>query len=425
MTKTPNELSAAEAARRIARKALTSEALVHACLERIAERDRSLEAWSFIDAELALAQARERDREAPRSALHGVPVGVKDVLDTADMPSEYGSSIYRGHRPKADASCVALLRQAGCVILGKTVTTEFANVEPARTRNPHNLEHMPGGSSSGSAAGVADRMMPLALGTQTGGSTIRPAAYCGVVGFKPSVNAINRAGLKFSSDSLDTIGIIARTVEDVGLTFAALTGRVPPATAGQGNPRIGLCRTPRWQQADTASRANLERAAEVLAAAGARVTDYELPPGGERLFDEHGKIALFEAARALAWEHARHPELLSAALRSKIEEGWRIPRDAYDAARALARECRVRFAAQMAGYDALLTPSAPDEPGKLTTHTGSPVFNRIWTWLGVPCLTLPFGSGPHGLPLGVQLVGRADGDADLLRWAAWAETRLQ
>ncbi|HUF81031.1 MAG TPA: amidase, partial [Burkholderiales bacterium] len=275
----PHKLSAAEAARRIANGELTSAALVAACLERIAARENDVQAWAFLDPELALGQARALDRERPRSALHGVPVGIKDVIDTADMPTEYNSPIYRGHRPKWDAACVALLRRAGCVILGKTATTEFANNHPAKTRNPLRLTHTPGGSSSGSAAAVADHMAPLALGTQTGGSTIRPAAYCGVVSCKPSFNSINRAGLKFVAESLDTIGLFARCPEDVALALHVLSGRALPdfgATAS-GKPRIGLVRTPRWQEADAATRAAIEDAAARLAKAGAQVAEFEPP----------------------------------------------------------------------------------------------------------------------------------------------------
>src|ERR1019366_7529934 len=238
-----NDLTAAEAARRIARGKLTSEALVAASVERIAAREHEVQAWAFLDADLALKQARKLDREPPHSLLHGVPFGIKDVIDTADMQTEYNSPIYRGHQPKWDAACVAQLRQAGCVILGKTVTTEFANNHPSRTRNPHNLTHTPGGSSSGSAAAVADHMVPLALGTQTGGSTIRPAAFCGVVGYKPSFNTINRAGLKFVAESLETIGILARTAEDAALGLQILSGRAAPDFTRPhiGTPRIGVC----------------------------------------------------------------------------------------------------------------------------------------------------------------------------------------
>src|SRR5687767_11728274 len=254
---------------------MKSEKLVGACLERISEREAEVHAWAWINPEKALAEARQRDREAPRSALHGVPVGIKDVIDTADMPTEYNSPIYRGHQPKWDAACVALLRRAGCVILGKTVTTEFANNHPAQTRNPHNLEHTPGGSSSGSAAAVGDRMVPLALGTQTGGSVIRPGAYCGVAACKPSFGSINRAGLKFVSESLDTIGVFARTAGELAPLLHVLTGRAlfQQQTA---KPRIGFCRTPRWRDADSETHANVERAAQVLSKAGARVSDFDL-----------------------------------------------------------------------------------------------------------------------------------------------------
>src|SRR5258706_13942779 len=246
-----NELTAAEAARRIARGQLTSETLVAAHLARIAAREREVHAWAHLDSERALAQARALDRESPRSPLHGIPFGIKDGIDTADIPTEYNSSIYRSHQPAWDAACVAQLRRAGCVILGKTVTTEFANNHPSQTRNPRNLAHTPGGSSSGSAASVADHMVALALGTQTGGSTIRPAAYCGVVGYKPSFNTINRAGLKFVSESLDTIGILPRSAEDAALGLHVLSGHAVSDLTERSTAtlRVGVCRTPRWNDA--------------------------------------------------------------------------------------------------------------------------------------------------------------------------------
>jgi len=426
MSPAPHRLSAAEAARRIARGELTSEALVASCLERIAAREQAVQAWAWLDADLALRQARALDREPARRPLHGVPVGIKDIFDTADMPTEYNSPIYRGHRPKWDAACVALLRRGGCVVLGKTVTTEFAHVHPGKTRNPHNPTHTPGGSSSGSAAAVADYMVPLALGTQTGGSVIRPAAFCGAVGCKPSFNTINRAGLKFAAESLDTIGVFARSAEDAALGLHVLSGRALPdfKQTGARKPRVGLCRTPRWRDADAETHAAIERAAAQLAKAGARVADFELPEGGAALFEEHGKIMNYESARALAWEYLNHPDKISAALRPRIEEGWQISREAYDAARSLARDCRRRLADRMADYDFLITPSAPGEAPATLETTGSSVFNRVWTLLGVPCVTLPFGTGPHKVPLGVQLVGPFDGDSALLAWAHWAERAL-
>src|SRR5437868_9612136 len=218
-----NELSLAEAAKRIERGEITPEALVNACLDRIAERDESVRAWAHIDRKLVIEEARALEGAPRESVLHGVPFGIKDIIDTADLPSEYNSPIYRGHRPKADAACVTLLRQAGCVIHGKTVTTEFANNHPSQTLNPHNPKHTPGGSSSGSAAAVSDFMVPLALGTQTGGSVIRPAAYCGTVALKPSFGSINRAGVKPVAESLDTVGVFARDVQDAALTFEVLS----------------------------------------------------------------------------------------------------------------------------------------------------------------------------------------------------------
>lgn len=400
--------------------------LIQACLERIAAREGDVQAWEFLDPELALGQARALDREPPRGPLHGVPVGIKDVIDTADMPTGYNSPIYRGHRPRWDAACVTLLRDAGCVILGKTVTTEFANNHPARTHNPHNLAHTPGGSSSGSAAAVADRMVPLALGTQTGGSTIRPAAYCGTVGYKPSFGSINRAGLKFVSESLDTIGIFARTAEDAALAIHVLTGRVPESgRAPTESPRVGLCRTSRWKEADEATHAAIERAAAAAAKAGARVAEFEMPAGTDRLFDEHGTIMHYEAARALGWEYRQHRDQISPSLRPRLEEGLRLPRAAYDAARDLARDCRRRLADQMRDFDFLLTPSAPGEAPETLDTTGSSLFNRVWTLLGVPCVTLPCGTGTRGLPLGVQLVGHYDTDMELLAWAHWAEGKIR
>jgi Asp-tRNA(Asn)/Glu-tRNA(Gln) amidotransferase A subunit family amidase len=418
-----NALSAAEAGRRIAGGKLTSEALLRACLKRIEARESEIHAWAYLDPELALKQARDRDRERPRSPLHGVPVGIKDVIDTADMPTACNSPIYSGRRPIADAACVALLRNAGCVILGKTVTTEFATMHPAATRNPHNLRHTPGGSSSGSAAAVADCMVPIGFGTQTGGSTIRPAAFCGIVGYKPTYNLINRAGLKFVAESLDTIGVLTRSVEDAALTVSVVSGlELPPARTSA--PRIGLCRTPKWREADAATQAELERVAGLLAKAGAQVRELEIPEGGESLFDEHDVISGYESVRALAWEYANHAAQMSESLRSRLEDGSKVTRAEYERARQRVRRVRRQLAVQMRECDFLLTPSATGEAPEGLKSTGNAVFNRAWTALGMPCVTLPCGKGPRGLPLGVQVVAPRFGDRDLLAWARWAETRI-
>jgi Asp-tRNA(Asn)/Glu-tRNA(Gln) amidotransferase A subunit family amidase len=402
----------------------SAEARAAACLERIAAREAEVRAWAFIERDQVLAQARALDRMPARSRLHGVPVGIKDIIDTADLPTEYGSPIYRGHRPKADAACVALLKQAGCLILGKTATTEFANNHPAPTRNPHNLAHTPGGSSSGSAAAVADGMVPLALGTQTGGSVIRPAAYCGTFAIKPSFGSINRAGTKFVAESLDTIGIFSRDVEDLILMLEVLSGRAFPAKGNSGKPKIGLCRTPRWRDADAATQSNLEQAAQRLAKAGAIVSDFELPADSDLLFDRHGLVMGFESARALAWEYLNFPADISATLKPRLDQGWKVTRADYDMIREIARQCRRALAERLREVDFLLTPSATGEAPASLASTGDPVFNRAWTLFGVPCVTLPCGHGAHGLPLGVQLVGAFDADMALLSWAQWVAAQL-
>jgi len=357
--------------------------------------------------------------------LHGIPVGIKDIFDTADMPTEYNSSIYRGHRPRADAAAVTLLRQAGCVILGKTATAEFANLHPPVTRNPRNPAHTPGGSSSGSAAAVADRMVPLALGTQTAGSVIRPAAFCGVVGLKPSFGSINRAGVKPVSDTLDTIGLFSNTVEDAAQALHVLSGRpVPDFAARIAAPRIGFARTSRWNDSDAATHAALESAATRLAGAGADVRDATLPAAAEAFFEALSLIMNFESARALAWERSKHREAISATLLKRLDEGWAMPRERYDNARRTARDARRQFADLMRGFDFLLTPSARGEAPKGLASTGDSLFNRVWTLLGVPCITLPCGSGPNGLPLGMQLVAAIEQDTALLAHAHWAASVL-
>jgi Asp-tRNA(Asn)/Glu-tRNA(Gln) amidotransferase A subunit family amidase len=421
-----NHLSAAEAARRIAAGKMSAEELVAACLERIRQRDGEVQAWVHCDPDAALAQARMLDNAKPRGVLAGVPVGFKDVIDTADMPTQYNSPIYRGHRPRTDAACVATVRRVGGIVLGKTVTTEFASRTPGPTRNPHNLAHSPGGSSSGSAAAVADFMTPLAFGTQTGGSTIRPAAYCGIVGYKPSYGTINRAGLKQLAESLDTIGVMARTVEDCALLVNAVSARpVPDFTSRLAQPpRIGLCRTSRGKEASSAAQGVLENAATALSKHGAHLREFSLPPDFDRLYDEQMLIMNFEAARALAPEHITHPELLSDYMRKMLDEHWMMPREPYAAAMRHARECRQVFAGLFAESDVLLTLSAPGEAPEGISGTGSSLFNRNWTLLGVPCVTVPAGKGPRELPLGVQLVARYDDDERLLRCAEWARNAL-
>ncbi len=422
-----NHLSAAEAARRIAAGQFKSEDLVRACLDRIESRDAEVQAWVEFDPDRAVAQARAADQRREPRPLAGIPLGVKDVLDTADLPTQCNSRIYKGYRPLADAACVALARRAGGIILGKTVTTEFASRSPGPTRNPHNLEYSPGGSSSGSGAAVADFMVPFALGTQTGGSVIRPAAYCGIVGYKPSFGTINCAGMKHLAESLDTIGVLARTVEDCALLVHTLSGRSVPDFASklQRAPRIGFCRTSRWHEASPATQTLLENTAAALARRGATLREVVLPDDFARIYDDQLLIMNYEAARALAWEHLHHANLLSEHLRKTVEEYGAMPREPYADALRNARDCRARLPQVFADLDVLLTPSAPDEAPKGITGTGNAVFNRNWTVLQVPCVTIPAGSGPQGMPLGVQIVGNYDADARTLECAEWVWQALQ
>jgi Asp-tRNA(Asn)/Glu-tRNA(Gln) amidotransferase A subunit family amidase len=421
-----NRLGAAEAARQIAARKITSEALVRDCLQRIKLRDSDVRAWVYCEPDAAIAQAKAIDKTQPGGPLAGVPIAFKDVIDTHDLPTQYSSPIYRAHRPATDSAAAALVRHAGGVVLGKTVTTEFATRKPGPTRNPHHLEHTPGGSSSGTAAAIADFMVPFGFGTQTGGSNIRPAAYCGIVGYKPSFGTISRAGLKLLAESLDTIGVMARHVEDCALLVHAVSSRTMPDLRAKlpHAPRIGLCRTPKWSEGTSDTRVALETAASSLTLKGAEVQDLELPADFERLYDEQELIMNFEAARSLADERFRYPDLLSDHLRSTLEKYWKMPRAAYDDAMRHARACRLAFAAVFSEVDVLLTPSAPGEAPKGLESTGSSLFNRNWTLLGAPCVTLPFTRGSQGLPIGIQIVGRYDEDARLLQVAEWIRQML-
>jgi len=405
----------------------TAEAKVAACLDRIALREETVEAWAYLDPEAALARARARDRESVRGPLHGLPVGIKDIMDTADMPTAYGSSIYAGHRPAADAACVALLRAAGAIVLGKTVTTEFATTHPGKTRNPLAAGRTPGGSSSGSAAAVADGMVPVALGTQTMGSVIRPAAYCGVVGFKPSFGLINRAGIKPQAESIDTVGVLGRTVGDVSPVAAILAGAPPDAfgRALRRAPRIALYRGPDWSKAEPAADAALEVTARRLIEAGATVSETTDAPILRAALDAHLKIVVFELARALAFEWAAHRRALSPELTGLIEAGRACSFDDYLTAQAVAAAARTWIARTFDEVDLWLTLSAPGEAPEGLESTGDPVLNRVWSVLHLPALSLPAGQGPNGLPLGVQLIGPYGRDADLIAAARWIETQLQ
>ena len=422
----PRLLPAREAARQIAERRLTAEALVGSYLDRIEAREGVVGAWQYLDRDQALAEARQRDGETPRGPLHGIPIAVKDLIDTSDMPTAYGSPIYRGHRPAADASCVALARATGAVVLGKTVTTEFATFTPGKTANPHDPAHTPGGSSSGSAAAVADGMAPLGFGTQTAGSVIRPASFCGVVGYKPSFGLINRAGVKPLSDGLDTIGVYARTIDDAAFFVGVLTERraLRHLTIPGRAPRFGLYRTPMWAEAEPATAAALDAARAALDRAGAVVEELVIAPEHEGLTDAQDKIMGFETCRALADERIRHSAELSPRLAQLLDAGMAVGAEEYDAARASAAAARAGLGQFFGGCDAVLAPAAPGEAPAGLGYTGNPVFNRMWTLLGTPCASVTARWGESGLPTGVQVVGRIGDDARLMACAAVLERAL-
>ena len=420
----PFRLSASEAARRIAAGRLTARALVESCLERIARREGEVGAWAHIDADQALAEARACDQSPPRGPLHGIPIGVKDIMNTVDLPTGYGSRAYRGHRPGADAACVALARAAGAIVLGKTETTEFAALSPGKTRNPHHPAHTPGGSSSGSAAAVADFMVPLAFGTQTAGSILRPASFCGIVGMKPSFGLIAPAGTKVLAPSLDTVGGFARDVADTALFLAALTDRPELRPAGPAQrPRIGLYRPQPWGEAQPETVAALEAAREALARAGADVAERAPFPDFDGLVAAQLAIMNHEAARNLAWERLCRAAEIMPRTAAMLADGMAVSAADYDAARAQAAAARARLGAFFGEFDAMLVPAAPGEAPPLAT-TGDAVFNRPWTLLHLPCIALPAHRGAAGLPVGVQLVGRSGEDARLLAIALFAEAAL-
>lgn len=407
-------LSASDAAARIRAGSLTSEALVRACLDRIAAREPVVHAWAWVDPEAALAAARACDAQAPRGALHGVPVGLKDVIDTADMPTEFGSEAFAGHLAERDAACVAALRAAGAVIMGKLVTAEFATYRPGPTANPLNPGHTPGGSSSGSAAAVADRHVPLALGTQTAGSVIRPASFCGIHGFKPTFGRYSNDGVLATAHRLDTLGSFARTVEDLLLLDAAL-GDVadPPAPA----PVVGLYRSEAWEEASPAMQGALEETAARLRAAGYEVIDIAAAEPFAKLAEAQALIHKREAWLCLGEIRRTHAAKVSQLFRDFIDEGERIGAEAYAGACAVQDACKAEEAVLFGGADVLLTPGAPGIAPEGLSATGNPRFNRAWTALGTPCLGFPGGSD-NGLPLGLQFVGRSGSDRALLRQGA-------
>jgi len=435
-------MSARDAAAAVRKGELSAEELVQACLERIAETEDRVRAWACLDHEHALSQARalddQRRRGRAQGPLHGVPVGVKDIFDTSDMPTEDGTPLHRGRRPARDATAVTRLRAAGAVILGKTVTTEFAVYAPGKTRNPHDPERTPGGSSSGSAAAVGAGMVPLALGTQTNGSVIRPASYCGVVGYKPTFGLISRHRVLPLSRRLDHVGVFARSVPDAALLAETLIGfdendpdtkptaafRLPQAADEEPpiSPRLAFVKPPGWdEQASEDTQAAFAELVELL---GDDAEELVLPEMFSQVLDWHRTVMESDLARSLAREYSVAADELSATLREMIQRGRGHLAVDYNAAAEGQELLNAVLDKLFERCDALVAPAATGEAPLGLESTGNPVFATPWTFCGVPAISLPLLEGEHGLPMGVQLVGPRGDDARLLRTARWLAQHL-
>jgi Asp-tRNA(Asn)/Glu-tRNA(Gln) amidotransferase A subunit family amidase len=435
-----SDLTVTEAAACIARGEMSSQTFTVACLERIAELEPQVQAWAFHDPEHALTQARTADalsREGKGvGPLHGVPVGVKDIIDTADLPTENGCRAHRGRQPTVDAACVSALRRAGAVIMGKTVTTELAAFTPGKTHNPRNLEHTPGGSSSGSAAAVAAGMLPAALGTQTVGSVIRPGAFCGIFGLKPSYGVIPRVGVLAQAPSLDTVGVYGRSVEDLALLADVLQGhdQRDPASLASSRPRLlatatedwpleplfAFVKTHAWCEADAATHAAF---GELIAELGGQATEVGLEHTTEAGYAAARIVQKVEMAAQFGSLFDRSADLLSDGLRQQLEDGRRVSGVEYLAALNAREKFYASVEEILNDYGTILTPAAHGPAPKGLSSTGSPVFCGFWTYLGVPAVTLPLLEA-DGLPMGVQLIGARRDDGRLLRTARWLVRRL-
>lgn len=417
----PCFLTASEAATRIRDGRLSSETLIRSCLERIETRDPEVKAWLYLDKASAIATARELDKRPAMGPLHGLPFGVKDMIDTADMPTTYNSPVFQGYRPARDAACVGVARHSGAVILGKTDTVEFAAAgRRAATRNPKNLAHTPGGSSSGSGAAVGDRQVQLAFGTQTGGSHIRPASFNGIYGLKPTWSSVSREGAKQYSNMLDTIGWYGRSVDDLALVARAFrlhdAGEV--SVPDVASLRVAWCRTPFWSKIEPAGEKALESACERLAKAGAKVTELVLPELFAGMFDAQNVIMMAEGRASFLDVALEFGDRLHRDFHDRVDNTLGITPQRLVAAYDLAAECRRAFEALYADFDVVLTPASCGEAPEGSYNTGDHVFNAIWTLLHVPCLGIPCTTGPKGLPVGVQIVAPRHQDARLLALGA-------
>ena len=428
MTQALYRLHAHTAATMIRDGKLKPSTLMQAYVDRVAELEPTVGAFEAINTEAAIQKANALDRQTPKGLLFGLPIGVKDLIDTVDMPTTYGSPIYANHQSVSDAVCIVHTKAEGGLVLGKTVSTEFAWRNAGKTANPHRLKHTPGGSSSGSAAALAANMVPLAFGSQTSSSIYRPASFCGVVGYKPSFGMINRVGVKPLADSLDTLGTMGHCVADVALLAAAAGRRhdlVLPSEPIATHPRIGLFRTPQWDHASAETQAIVLECAERLSQSGIRVTTVDSPPAFESLLQAQVTIMEAEAAMSLSDEYSAHRDQCSERLVKAIERGYTIEIDRLFVARNVVRNAIAALEEIFREVDVLLSPPAAGEAPEGLEATGDPMFGRIWSALGNPGLTLPYGHGATGLPIGVLLTGARDQDRTFLHMAQTLEAKLR
>lgn len=433
------KLTATEARDHMAKGDITAEAYTKACLDQIAARDPAIEAWAHLDPAYALEQARAADKHRASGKalglLHGLPVGIKDIIDTADMPTQHGCAIFKGRQPDKDAACVSALRAAGAIILGKTVTTELANTTPNKTKNPHNPAHTPGGSSSGSAAGVAAHMMPLALGTQTGGSVIRPGSFNGIHAMKPTLGLISRSGVLLQSHTLDTIGVYGRSLADLALVTDALSAHDPSdavsydrarpnlsaalAASLSISPTFAVFKSPAWAQAEAGAKSAFEAEVAKLGTVAAEVAIPEM----DDIIAHHANVMGAENAGYYGPLLQRHPEGLSPGITERLKASLKVTGGDY--VRSLnARETAYAAVARVLDqHAAILTLSSPGPAPKGLQSTGNAVYNGMWTLLGVPCISLPL-MQVGGMPFGLQLVGKRRDEARLLVAARWIEAKL-
>ena len=422
-----NELGAVEIASGIRGGEFTAQDVMQDCLSRIAQREELIGAFTRYDPDRAMQAARQADSNGPKGLLHGVPYVVKDIIDTVDYPTEWGSEVYRGFRPPRNASCVELFNRAGAIMVGKTVTTEFAYFKPGKTANPAHSEHTPGGSSSGSAAAVADFMVPVGFGSQTAASLIRPAAYCGVVGYKPTHGSFCLEGVMGLSPSLDTLGLLVRQAGDLALARRVLTGcgdRVQ-ADYDEIKPRIALMRGPHWEDGSVEMRDVCQRALEKLGRSGAQTGELVHPEIFNRLTQSQEAVMAYETAQSRLFEYSRYPGQVSEQFTALVESGLNLSCSDYRDALEVKKQAAYLLDSLFMDVDAILAPAAPGEAPFGLHATGDPLFSRGWNLLQVPCVNVPYQSGPNGLPLSVQLVGPYGADGKLIDTARWVEKVLR